>query len=213
MFLGKVLTYDPDIKGWRAPLPHFFGVGQHGALLFQLVNGGRPDVCSVDVATLPGGNNRRRLQVNDLHLARLNAPVFQRGQQAVMRSRDKRHRDAFADQIFGSGDGFLHHQRFGISELRGEQEDFDRHLLAGGYGQRAGAKVANLHVARGKRPHNRRAAVELTPVDFRPALFGEGVIRLRDFRRFRRSLICHGDVHRLRLKCPQRQCAEKCDSR
>ena len=28
-----------------------------------------------------------------------------------------------------------------------------------------------------------------------------------------RGLIRDGDVHRLRLTCPQRQCAEKCDSR
>lgn len=73
--------------------------------------------------------------------AGLNAPVFQRCQQAVMRGGDKRHRDAFADQIFGFRDAFLYHQRFGISELRRQQENFNRHLLAGGHRQRAGAQL------------------------------------------------------------------------
>jgi hypothetical protein len=47
-----------------------------------------------------------------LYLTRLDAPVFERRQQAVVGCGDKRHGDAFADQIFRFSDVFLHYQRF-----------------------------------------------------------------------------------------------------
>lgn len=60
-----------------------------------------------------GGNNRRRLEIQNLHLTRLDAPVFERCQQAVMGGGDKRYGDTLADKVFRFGDGFFHHQRFG----------------------------------------------------------------------------------------------------
>ena len=75
--------------------------------------------------------------------------MFQRRQQAVVGGGDKRHGDAFADQVFRFGDVFLHHQRFRVTELRGEQEHLNRHLLAGRNRQRAGTDIADLHVAGG----------------------------------------------------------------
>ncbi len=125
------------------------------------------------------------MQVDNLYLPRLDVPVLQGGEQAVVGGGDKRHRNAFADQIFRFSDIFLHHQRFGIAELRGQQEDFDGHLLTGRNRQRAGAEITNLYVAGGQRPHNADAAVELTPVHFSAARFLKGFIRLRHFRGFR----------------------------
>ena len=213
MLLGEVLTDHPNVEGRRAPLPNLRGIGQHLALFFQFVNRWRPDVSAIDIPALPGGDNRRRLQVNNLYLAGLNAPVFQRCQQAVMRGGDKRHCDAFADQIFGFRDAFLHHQRFGISELRRQQENFNRHLLAGGHRQRAGADVTDLHIAGGKGAYHAGAAVKFPPVDGRPAGFGEGVVRLGDFRRLSGGLIRHGHVDRLRLEGGDSQRRQKSNSR
>ena len=77
------------------------------------------------------GGDGRRLQIEDLHLLRLDAPMLERGQQAVMGGGDKRHRNALADQILRAFDVILHHQRFGAAELRGDEEHFDGEFLAG----------------------------------------------------------------------------------
>ena len=149
MFLGEVFAHDPHVERRRAPLAHLFGVGQHGAIFFQLVHGWGPDIGSVNIPTLPGRDYRGWLEIKNLNLPRLDAPVFERRQQAVVGGRDKRHGDALADQVFRFGDVFLHHQRFRVTELRGEQEHLNRHLLAGRDRQRAGSDIADLHVAGG----------------------------------------------------------------
>ncbi|MNZ83158.1 hypothetical protein D3C78_1018780 [compost metagenome] len=84
MLLGKVFTHHPDIKRWRAPLSHFFGIGQNRAVFFQRIHRRCPDIRSVNISTLPGSNNGGRLQVKDLHLIRLDTPVLECRQQAVV---------------------------------------------------------------------------------------------------------------------------------
>lgn len=145
------------------------------------------------------------LQIEDLHLFRLDAPMFERGQQAVMGGGNKRHRNALADQILRAFDVIFHHQRFGAAELRGDEEHFDGEFLAGGHRQWAGTDIADLHIAGGQRAQHAGAAVELTPVDGRAGLFGEAVFRLRHLGRLRRRLVRHGHVHRVGAGRAERQ--------
>ena len=117
MRFREIFAHHPDVERRRSPLPNLGRIGQHLAVFLQLVDGGRPDVGTVDISALPGGDNRGRLQVHQLHLGRLDAPVLQRRQQAVVGGGNKGHGDALADQIFRAADAFLHYQRLGVAEL------------------------------------------------------------------------------------------------
>src|SRR5690606_30132127 len=126
-----------------------------------------PDVGGVDVATLPGGDDRRRRQVEDLHLARVDVPVLERGQQAVVAGGNERHGDLLADQVgrFLDTAAIACNQRLGGADRRGDEGGLHRQLPGGGGRQRAGADVADLHVTGGDRGDHLGAAVELAPVD------------------------------------------------
>ncbi|MNF83432.1 hypothetical protein D3C84_657570 [compost metagenome] len=208
MGLGKVLAHHPHIQGRGAPAADLGRIGQHRAFLGQLVEGRGPDIGAVDVAALPGGDDGRRLQVHYLQLGGIDAPVLERRQQAVVGGGAVGHGDALADQILRRREPLLHHQCLGVTELGGEQEHLDGHVLAGRHRQRAGTYVADLHVAGGERPDHAGAAVKLAPVHLGAALFGEAVVGLGHLGGFGRGLVGHGDLDRLGGLHDQRQCRQ-----
>ncbi len=203
MGLGERLAYHPDIQGGGAPLAHLGRVGQYLAALGQLVEGRCPDIGTIDVTPLPGGDDGRRLKVDDLQAGRIHTPVPQRGQQAVVGGGGKGHGDALAGQGRRGSEPGLDHQRFRVAELGGEQKHLDGHLLVDGHRQRAGADVADLHVAGGERPHHAGAAVELEPLHRGAAGAGKGVVGLSHLGRFGRGLVGHSNVHGPGLQAEQ----------
>ena len=84
MLLGEVLARHPHLEGRRTPLADFGGVGEDLAAFLDLAQRRRPDEGPVDVAATPGGGDLGRVEVDDLHLGRIDLPVLEGAEQAVV---------------------------------------------------------------------------------------------------------------------------------
>ena len=207
MRLRVIATDDPGIEGRCAPGRHFGGGGEHPGGWPDLAECGVPDVGGVDVATRPGGGDFGRAQVQHADRFRIDTPVLERRQQAVVGGRHERHGDLLADQI----GGFQHravlpdHQRFGFTDQAGDQESLDRQLAGRRGGQRARSDITDLHVAGGHRGDHLGTGIELAPLDSADRLL-ECACRLRLFRRLDRGLPGDGQRRVGREACAQQQC-------
>ncbi len=207
MLLGEVLAHDPGIEGWCAELGQFRGGDQHLAVFLGHAQGRVPDVRGIDVAALPGGDDGRWRQVEHGDFRRVDVPMLQRGEQAVVPGGHERHGDLLADQILrGINAGAItNHQGLGGADLGGDEEGFHRDLAGDCGRQWAGAEVADLHVARGDGADDIGAVVELAPVDLGLGGFFIGAIGLGDFGRVDGGLVSDGQVDRLgkKTRCGQ----------
>ncbi|MCY1443201.1 hypothetical protein D9M71_596030 [compost metagenome] len=199
MFFGVILACHPDFEGRRTPLADLRGIGQGPAGLANFPQGWRPDERAVDVSTLPGGGNFCRLKVHHFDFRRVQPPVLQRAQQAVMRGGNERRGDGLADQIlrFIDATAVAHHQGFGGIDLCGNEERDDRQIARGRGGQWAGAEVADLHVAGSNGGDHFRATVETPPVDFLANGFFIKAIGLGDFAWINAGLVANREVCRM----------------
>lgn len=111
-----------------------------------------------------------------------------------MAGRNERHCDLLADQVLWGLDAVAGHQRLAGADLSGDQEGFHRQLAAGSSGQRAGAQVADLHVAAGHRSDHIGAVIELAPVDAGLAGFFVVAIDLGHLGRVDGGLVGDGEV-------------------
>src|SRR5690606_32824441 len=145
---------------------------------------------------LPGSDDRWRRQVEDLHLARVDVPVLERGQQAVVAGGHERYGDLLADQVGGFLDtaAVACNQRLGGADLRGDEEGLHRQLAGGGGGQRAGADVADLYVTGSDSGDHFSAAVELAPVDLGVGGLLVGTVSLGNLGRIDGGLVGNGEV-------------------
>jgi hypothetical protein len=101
---GVVFPGDPRHERRTAKFGYSRGVDQHLAVLFGLGQHWIPDISRIDVATCEGGGDLRRLQVQNIHLCRVDARVVQRKQQAIMGGRDEWRRDFLAYEILDVAD-------------------------------------------------------------------------------------------------------------
>ena len=79
--LGELVGDDREVGGELALFGELGAGDEHGAVLLEIGERRVPHVGGVDVATLPGGEDVRRLQVDDLDLGRVDAgrPRARRG--------------------------------------------------------------------------------------------------------------------------------------
>lgn len=68
-----------------------------------------------------------------------------------MRGGDEGDGDLLADQVFRLVDAgaIAHHQGFGFTDLRGDEDGLDRQLAGCRGGEGAGADIADIDIARG----------------------------------------------------------------
>lgn len=102
--------------------------------------------------------------------------------------------DLLADQVLRRLDAVTGHQRFTRANLGGDEEGFNRQLAGGGSGQRAGAQVADLHVAAGHGSDHVCAVIKFAPVDAGLAGFFVVAIDLCHFGRVDSGLVGHCQV-------------------
>ncbi|MNX04273.1 hypothetical protein D3C86_338570 [compost metagenome] len=122
VLLGEVFAHDPRIERRRAKLGQFAGGDQHFAVFLGDTECRIPHVGGVDVTAFPRGNDRWRGEVEHGDFRRINVPVLQRREQAVVTGGYERHGDFFADQVLrGLDPGTVaSDQCFGGADLGGD---------------------------------------------------------------------------------------------
>ncbi|MOA04472.1 hypothetical protein D3C78_1240290 [compost metagenome] len=202
VLLGEILAHDPGVEGRCAELGQLAGGDQYLAIFLGDPEGRIPYVRGVDVTALPGGNDRGWSQVENGDFRRVDVPVLQRGEQAVVAGGYKRHGDLLADQVLrGLDPGTVAgDQGFGGADLGGDEEGLHRDFAGDGRGQRAGTEVADLHVTRGDGGDDIGTVVEFSPADIGLGGLFVGAVSLGDFRRVNGGLIGDGEVGRLGKK-------------
>ncbi|MNL05601.1 hypothetical protein D3C87_1262090 [compost metagenome] len=199
VLLGEILAHDPGIEGRCAELGQLAGGDQHFAVFLGDTEGRIPNVRGVDVTAFPGGNDRGWSQVENGDFRRIDVPVLQRGEQAVVAGGYKRHGDFLADQVLrGLDPGTVAgDQGFGGADLGGDEEGLHRDFAGDCRRQGAGAEVADLYVAGSDGGDDVGTVIEFSPADVGLGGFFISAVGLGDFRRVHGGLVSDSDVSRL----------------
>ncbi|KPX26889.1 Uncharacterized protein ALO72_04988 [Pseudomonas syringae pv. delphinii] len=181
VFAGEVLAHDPGVERRCANLGQFAGSDQHLAGFLGDTQRRVPDVGRVDVTAFPRGGNGRRREVQNRDPGRVDVPVLECREQAVVAGGNVRHGNLLADQVLGGIDprAIARNQCLGSTDLSGDQEGLDRQFARGGRSERARAEIPDLYVARSDGSDDVGPVVELAPGDFRVSGFFVGIVGLR----------------------------------
>ena len=148
------------------------------AALLEAAQGRVPDKRCIDIPALPGCRNVRGLQVDHLDLAG-QAELLKGKQRMEVGGGDKGHSEGFAGQVLRRDDAaaIAYHQRLGVGDVVENPEQLRIHATAYRCSNRAAARHADLHIARGHGHHHVAAAVEVAPFDIPAGGFLELLLR------------------------------------